>query len=135
MAEINLSGEKAEQFDDQMDADRAFAEASDDCVFFRPSMDGEWDTQIEMGSVPPRLLLFDTESGQPLDGPYNWTCVVDILRATGAATESSGCRTRLQCANPCTPELRKQMRDMAIDYVRTLIKALQRQKKSKGFGK
>lgn len=135
MAEINLSGEKAEQFDDKMDADRAFAEASDDCVFFRPAMDGEWDTLIQLGSAPPRLLMFDTKTGEELPGPYNWTCVVDILRATDAATESSGCRTRLQCANPCTPELRVQMRQMAIDYVRSMVKALKKQNKSKGFGK
>lgn len=135
MDEITLSGEKAEHFDDQMDADRAFAESSDDCVFFRPAMDGEWDTLIEMGSMPPRLLLLDPETGEAFSGPYNWTCVVDILRATGACNKSSGCRTRLQCANPCTPALRSQMRQMAIDYVCSMVNALKKQNKPRGFGK
>ena len=135
MEEINLTGKPAEQFDNQMDVDRAFAEASDDCVFFRPEMNGEWDTLIQMGSAPARLWMFDAETDEALPGPYNWTCVVDILRATGAATESSGCRTRLQCANPCTPERRAQMRQMAIDYVCRMIDALKKQNKPKGFGK
>lgn len=135
MDEITLQGEKAEHFDDQMDADRAFAESSDDCVFFRPAMDGEWDTLIEMGSMPPRLLLLDPETGQTFPGPYNWTCVVDILRVTGACNESSGCRTRLQCPNPCTADLRTQMRQMAIDYVCSMINALKKQNKPRGFGK
>jgi len=135
MDEIVLSGEKASHFNNQMDADRAFADASDDCVFFRPSMDGEWDTLIEMGSMPPRLLLLDTETGEAFPGPYDWTCVVDLLRATGASNESSSCRTRLQCANPCTAALRAQMRQMAIDYVCGMVNALKKQNKPKGFGK
>ena len=135
MEQVNLSGEKAEQFDDQMDADRAFAEASDDCVFFRPAMDGEWHYFAEMGSAPPRLMMFDAQTGEVFPGPYNWTCVVDIFRAIGPATESSGCRTRLQCVNPCTPELRAQIRQMAINYVSNMLDLLKKTNKPKGFGK
>lgn len=137
MPEINLTGKAAENFDNQMDADRAFMEATDDCVIFRPYMDGEWDGIYEIGGEPPCLVLANPETGEIHPGPYNWICVVDVGRAIGFGDgEPSGLRQRFECVAPITPELREAIREAAIYTVKRNFELLRKQgKQKKGFGK
>jgi hypothetical protein len=133
---IRISGEQAEVFDDQMNVDRDLMEATDDFIAFRPSIEGEWNEQIMLGATPERLAIRFADSGEIYPGPYNWTCVVDIGRLAYGQSEASGCRTRLQCPNPITPELRQVLREAASERVLGLIDLLKRQpKRPKGFGK
>ena len=46
---INLSGEQAEVFNEQMDTDRKLMEATDDFIAFRPAIEGEWNEGIMLG--------------------------------------------------------------------------------------
>jgi hypothetical protein len=117
---IRLAGEQAEVFDNQMDADKALMEATDDCVAFRPQIEGEWNEFAVIGSRPQALLVYDSASNELIDQPCNWTCVIDVFKAVNALAEPSGCRTRLPCPEP-TMAIRGKLREAAISYAKTLV--------------
>jgi hypothetical protein len=104
--QILLSGEQAEAFDAQMDADKAMFEQTDAAVCFRPQIPGEWNELKMLGGLPPQLGPIRNGKWDFLSEQCTWTAVVDVIRAqriaegkdTGAA---SGFRARL----PCVPVL------------------------------
>jgi hypothetical protein len=138
---IRLSGEQAEVFDDQMDIDRDLMEAVDDCVAFRPEIDGEWNEAIMLGETPPRFRLFKVETQEELSSSYGWTCVIDVGRAVLGQSSPSGCRMRAQCPAPATQEVRDALRDYAIHYAKASASTLgffgqsPDKKIKKGFGR
>jgi hypothetical protein len=136
---IRIAGEQAEVFNDQMDTDRDLMEAVDDCVAFRPEIDGEWNEHIMLGDTPPRLALRYCNTGKVYPGPYNWTCVLDLGRALYGEKAASGWRMRFQCPEPATAELRAALKDFAIDFAKASFELLRKQNKKapekKGFGR
>lgn len=95
---ILLTGEQAEVFDAQMDADRAKFEQLEGFVYFRPQIPGEFNEQQMLGSEVLKL--------GPLAGflpqQCTWTAVVDLGRVDRLANgqplgEASGFRTRYKC--------------------------------------
>lgn len=141
---IRVAGEQAEVFDNQMDADKALMEATDDCVVFRPEIEGEWNEMIMLGGRPQALLVCDSVTHELIDKPYGWTCVIDVQRAVEGTCAPSGMRTRLQCPEP-TSDIRESLRQAAIAYAKAFIALLQQQNKTnnsknmrskpgKGFG-
>ena len=126
---IRLAGEQAEVFDNQMDVDKALIEATNDCVAFRPQIEGEWNEFTMLGRRPQALLVYDPANNELIDQPYNWTCVIDILQAVNALAEPSGCRTRLPCPEP-TMAIRGRLREAAISYAKTAVAIWQEQSKA-----
>jgi hypothetical protein len=126
---IRLAGEQAKVFDNQMDVDKALMEATDDCVAFRPEIEGEWNEFVLIGSRPQALLVYDSASNTPIDQPCNWTCVIDVFKAVNALAEPSGCRTRLPCPEP-TMAIRGKLREAAISYAKTAVAIWQEQSKA-----
>lgn len=129
---IMLAGEQAEVFDNQMDVDKALMEATNDCVAFRPQIEGEWNEFTMLGIKPTRiqaLLVYDSGNNALIDLPYNWTCVIDVLQAVNALAKPSGFRMRLQCPEP-TMAIRGSLREVAISYAKAAVAVLQEQSKS-----
>lgn len=129
-----LTGEQAEVFDHQMDTDRELMEATDDCIAFRPTIEGEFSEYIVAGGRPPQIVL--TEGGP--DGAFlydvpggQWTAVVDLGRAFLGYTEASGMRMRLLCPPPIDGGIREAIREAALETAYRLAKASGAFKKNK----
>lgn len=99
---ILLSGEQAEAFDTQMDADKSMFEQTHAAVCFRPQIPGEWNELKMLGLDPPQLGPIRNGQCDFLPEQCTWTAVVDVIRAERIADgkeagAASGCRMRLQC--------------------------------------
>ena len=129
---ITLTGEQAEVFDEQMDSDRDWFQGSDECVRFRPEIEGEFNEQKMLGKEPPFIQLFDTDSGEDMTLSLDWVCVIEISRITTG--ENAGLRTRMRCPAPTSGALRELMSDYAISYARGLVRIMQDMHKRKPKG-
>lgn len=124
---IHLTGEQAEVFDHQMDVDSEWFQNSDEPVFFRPQIDGEWNQHIAAGSSPPTIDFF-YENGQPVPAVKDWTCVIDVGRVLNGGGPASGMRMRLAVAVPFTPQIREIMKEQAIAWTKSMVTMLQQLK-------
>lgn len=131
---IFLSGEQGEVFDEQMQTDREAFESTDECVIFRPEIDGEWLEYTVLGGEPPFIEIYDLETEETINTALDWVCVVDVGRATGKTKEPSGCRMRIRCPMPTSPILAEQIKSNAIDMASSAYGYLAKKEKSKGFG-
>lgn len=123
---IRLAGEQAEVFDNQMDVDSEWFQNSDEPVFFRPQIEGEWNQHTATGKSPPTIDFFD-EDGQVIEAKKDWTCVVDVGRVLKGGGPASGFRTRLAVAAPITPPIRQAMKEQAIAWAQVTVEALRQQ--------
>ena len=121
--EIRLTGEQAEAFDHQMDTDSEWFQNSDESVFFRPQIDGEWNEHTAIGASPPTIDFFD-EDGQVIEAKKDWTCVVDVGRVLKGGGPASGWRTRLAVAPPLTAPIRQAMKEQAIAWAVMTVETL-----------
>jgi len=117
---IRLAGEAAEAFDHQNAIDRQLLKDADDFIAFRPQIEGEFDTDLVVGTPRPVLL----RPGDSDDASTPWVCVVDQLRALGACDTYSGCRTRFPCFIPLNDYDRKLMREAVVYHLRTQVELL-----------
>jgi hypothetical protein len=124
---ITLAGEQAEVFDAQMDSDRDWFSGSDQCVRFRPEIDGEFNDQLMLGHQPNYIQTFDLETGENIDLPLGWVCVIEVGRAVNWGGPD-GFRTRLRCPAPLNGQVRQAMVDYAIRYAHVAYQTLLAQK-------
>ena len=129
---ILLSGEQAEAFDAQMDADKAMFEKTDAAVYFRPQIPGEWNEQKMLGFKPPQLGPIRNGEWDFLPEQCTWTAVVDIIRTQRIANgkeagEASGCRTRLQCVPVLNEQDEAAYSQIAQEYALRQLSLLQKQ--------
>lgn len=120
---ITLTGEQAEVFDAQMDSDRDWFSGSDECVRFRPEIEGEFNEYALMGGQPPFIQTFDLETGEDVDMPRGWVCVIEVGRAVNWGGPD-GFRTRLRCPAPVNGQVRQAMADYAIRYAHGVYQTL-----------
>jgi hypothetical protein len=131
--QILLSGEQAEAFDAQMDADKAMFEQTDAAVCFRPQIPGEWNEQKMLGlKLPPQLGPIRNGRWDFLPDQCTWTAVVDVIRAQRIADgkdagEASGCRTRLQCVPVLNQQDEAAYSQIAQEYVLQQLAILREQ--------
>jgi len=114
---IELVGEQAEAFDEQMDADRDWFESSLDAFYFRPEIEGEFDEYLITGqNVPFVQALVKTKEGDKTL-PLGWVCVVDIGRYMKLSVEPTGFRCRIRTSPPINDEIRSLMLQGVSDYI------------------
>ena len=118
--EVHLVGEQAEVFDEQMTTDREWFEVSQESVYFRPQIDGEFSGYTMLGHEAPSIDIF-TDDHQLAPVKKDWTCVIDLGRIMNPGGPPSGWRTRLAVPSPITPQIRQAMLEVALDYAQTLI--------------
>ena len=118
--QVRLAGEQAEVFDEQMNSDRDWFKGSDECVRFRPEIDGEFNEYLMFGHQIPFIEAFELETGKKFDVPLDWVCVIDVIRAVEGGGPS-GCRTRMRCPAPLNGEIRKAMAEYAIKHAHSFL--------------
>ena len=123
---ITLTGEQAEVFDQQMQSDRDWFSGSNELVRFRPEIEGEFNEQLMLGHQPPFIQAFDLETGEDVEIPGGWVCVIEVGRVVKWGG-SDGFRTRLRCPAPVNGQLRQAMANYALNYARQIFLTLRAQ--------
>jgi len=131
MPQLQLAGEQAEAFDQQMDADRDWFDSHRGVLYFRPQIPGEWNEQLALGvTVPIVGPLGPNGVLDFLPDQAVWTAVVDLGRLWRLAVERrpagppTGFRTRLRVVPPLTHAARRDSAVAVITFAIHTIRSL-----------
>lgn len=117
-----------------MATDRKWFENTTDWFYLRPEIEGEFNEYTMLGHDVPTIIQYDLSTGEKIDTPANWVCVIDVGRAKrrNFVTPPSGFRMRYRCVAPLNSYIRQQIADYAYDMMGFQLDAIKAKPKRKG---